>query len=190
VTIARGYRSADKGWFVRRGFPYREKGEEGLCFLALAAAPERFGEAFDAMTTGPGGADALLAYLEARAGGLYFVPPSAEWLAPGVVEPVELPPAAKDLERKAPLILAEMTPAGLEYAMTARKLGAFKGTLGNESIASDLRPIVDAVNWLIAQQNAGNSPTAYEALRELLAKALAQANAVNQEAGEYITLDP
>lgn len=189
VGIARAYQSDDKVRLARRGFPYREKGEEGLCFLALAAAPESFGVALDAMSAA-GGGDALLAYIEARAGGLYFVPPSAEWLVPGVVQPVELPAAAKELERKAQLILAEVTPAALEYVMTARALGAFKGTLGREEIASELRPIVAAVNWLIAQQKAGSSPTTYDDLTALLAKALAQANAANLEAGEYITFDP
>lgn len=190
VTIAREYRDHGRGGFVRRGFPYREKGEEGLCFLALAAAPEAFEQAHEAMASGPGGADALLEYIEARAGGLYFAPPSAEWLAPGLVRPVEVPAAAKELERKAPLILAEVTPAALEYVMRARDLGAFKGSVGSEAIVADLRSIVDAVNWLISRQNASNPPTSYRDLTLLLARALAQANAVNLEAGEYITFDP
>jgi len=190
VVLARKYRGKQKGWFVRRGFPYRERGEEGLCFLALAAAPESFTEAHDAMAgTGGGGTDALLAYVEAREGGVYFVPPSAEWIAPGV-RPIALPHAVKDLERQAPLILAELTPAALEYAMSARKFGAFTGALGQEVIKPELRPSVEAANWLISQMSSTSPSAAYAELAKLLAKSLAQANAANLEAGEYVTLEP
>ncbi|MGH2897359.1 MAG: hypothetical protein ACREBE_26785, partial [bacterium] len=167
----------------------RQSGAEGLCFLALAAHPEAFTKAHDAMAGVVSRQDALLAYVKAVSGGLYFVPPSAEWLSPGV-NPVQVPGVAQGLERKQPLILAEVTPATLEYAMSARRLGGFTGSLGNESIAVDLRPIVQALNWLVARQSAANPPDSYDDLTKLLAKALAQANAVNHEAGEYITLDP
>ncbi|WP_236604307.1 Dyp-type peroxidase [Sandaracinus amylolyticus] len=61
---------------VRRGFPYRASGDEGLVYLAIARAPERLADALDAMLGARDGiADAMLDYVEAIGGGLYVVPP-------------------------------------------------------------------------------------------------------------------
>lgn len=66
---------------VRRGFPYRWRGREGLCFLAASRSPDSFVHALDAMLgRDAGGPDALLPYATALEGGVYVAPPDAEWL--------------------------------------------------------------------------------------------------------------
>jgi putative iron-dependent peroxidase len=83
---------------VRRGFPFRSWGEEGLAFIAASRDPGAFSRALDAMLGEHGaGADArhgagaargntepdrLLAYATPVGGGVYLAPPSPEWLAP------------------------------------------------------------------------------------------------------------
>lgn len=63
------------GEFVRRGFPYRSHGQEGLAFVAASNRPERLRRALEAML---GRFDAeperLLAYAEPLSGGCYFAP--------------------------------------------------------------------------------------------------------------------
>ncbi|WP_053235352.1 Dyp-type peroxidase [Sandaracinus amylolyticus] len=61
---------------VRRGFPYRAWGDEGLVYVAIARAPEIFEQTLDAMLGARDGiTDAMLDYVEAIGGGLYVVPP-------------------------------------------------------------------------------------------------------------------
>ena len=190
VLMARAYREEGLGWFVRRGFPYRERGEEGLCFLALCAKLTPFADAHAAMCPSDTSAgDPLLDFIRARDGGIYFVPPSAEWLASGV-RPIEVPDVARPLLRRAPLLLAELAPGALAYAMLARRHGAFPGELGNEEIAPDLMPLVEELHRRIAQLSEFGADQAFAELEEGLRQALRQANAANQEAGEYVTLEP
>jgi putative iron-dependent peroxidase len=71
------------GRFVRRGFPYRWAGREGLAFIAAAGAREELVRAFDAFVGGganEGGADALTRYVSAVSGGLYVAPSEGGWL--------------------------------------------------------------------------------------------------------------
>lgn len=75
VSIAR--ESSSRWPLIRRGFPYRKDAVEGLAFVAVAADPENFRMALDAMLNAP---DPLLRYATAVAGGLYLAPPSANWL--------------------------------------------------------------------------------------------------------------
>lgn len=65
--------------FVRRSFPYRQYGEEGLAFLAAAARPEDYTYTLRAMLGLEGPQDALLRYATAVGGGLYLAPPEP-WL--------------------------------------------------------------------------------------------------------------
>lgn len=65
--------------FIRRSFPYRENGEEGLAFLAAAARPEDYVHTLRAMLGLQGPQDALLRYATAVGGGLYLAPPEP-WL--------------------------------------------------------------------------------------------------------------
>ena len=76
VGIARRYHG-----FVRRGFPCRANGVEGLAFVGVSAKPEHFRRALDAMLgTDEEPPDALLRYATAVSGGLYLAPPDAAWL--------------------------------------------------------------------------------------------------------------
>jgi len=70
--------------FIRRGFPFRDKGEEGLAFLAATATPSIYPHALDVLlgTTG-GPSDALLRYAHAVGGGLYLAP-SQDWFTPSL----------------------------------------------------------------------------------------------------------
>ncbi|WP_164010990.1 Dyp-type peroxidase domain-containing protein [Pyxidicoccus trucidator] len=65
---------------IRRGFPFRQSGEEGLAFLAAAADPVRFHRALDTLL-GVAGAppDAVLRHATPVGGGLYLAP-SRDWL--------------------------------------------------------------------------------------------------------------
>lgn len=78
VSLARAWRKA--ATFVRRGFPFRDEGEEGLVFVAASARPESYPRALDVMLGREGPPDALLRYAQAVSGGLYFAPPDADWL--------------------------------------------------------------------------------------------------------------
>jgi Dyp-type peroxidase family len=61
---------------IRRGFPFRHGGEEGLAFVAVSGEPGYYPRSLD-MLLGSGGQppDALLRYATAVGGGLYLVPP-------------------------------------------------------------------------------------------------------------------
>jgi len=69
-------------YLIRRGFPFRHAGEEGLAFLAASGEPLRFHRSLDALLGADGGPpDALLRYCTAVGGGLYLAPPR-EWFHP------------------------------------------------------------------------------------------------------------
>lgn len=74
-------RAAQRAPFVRRGFPFRAGGHEGLCFIAASRSPRHFETALEHML-GHGGAapDAMLPYAFAVEGGIYLAPPNADWL--------------------------------------------------------------------------------------------------------------
>jgi len=61
---------------VRRGFPWRSEGEEGLAFLAAAKSPDVFARALDAMTGASGPTDRLLGWARPISAALYYAPPS------------------------------------------------------------------------------------------------------------------
>ncbi len=70
--------------FIRRGFPFRDHGEEGLAFLAAAATPSIYPPALDVLLGTAGRPqDALLRYAHAVGGGLYLAP-SREWFTPSL----------------------------------------------------------------------------------------------------------
>lgn len=75
-------RAAAKGApLVRRGFPFRAGGREGLCFVAASRSARHFETALDAMMEGEGGGpDALLPWVYTREGGVYVAPPDGDWL--------------------------------------------------------------------------------------------------------------
>ena len=80
VALAMTYRPGGQRTFVRRGFPFRQLGTEGLAFVAASRDTQSFAKALDVMLGSEGVRDALLPYSRAVSGGVYFVPPSARWL--------------------------------------------------------------------------------------------------------------
>jgi porphyrinogen peroxidase len=66
----------DNPLLIRRGFPFRHAGEEGLAFVAASADPDSYRRSLDALL-GAGGQtpDALLRYATPVGGGLYLAPP-------------------------------------------------------------------------------------------------------------------
>jgi putative iron-dependent peroxidase len=76
ILRARAAGAADSSLLIRRGFPFRHGGEEGLAFVAASADPAHYQRSLDALL-GAGGQtpDALLRYATAVGGGLYLAPP-------------------------------------------------------------------------------------------------------------------
>jgi putative iron-dependent peroxidase len=74
--ILRARAAGDGSPLIRRGFPFRHAGEEGLAFVAASADPACYQRSLDALL-GAGGQtpDALLRYATAVGGGLYLAPP-------------------------------------------------------------------------------------------------------------------
>ncbi|QRN97185.1 Dyp-type peroxidase [Archangium violaceum] len=88
ILRARAAGAGENQLLIRRGFPFRHRGEEGLVFVAAAADPDAYRRSLDALL-GVGGQtpDALLRYATAVGGGLYLAPPR-DWFhttGPGAV---------------------------------------------------------------------------------------------------------
>lgn len=87
VLRARLHGGGEMPTFIRRGFPFRQSGEEGLAFIAASADPEHYRRSLDALLgTGEGPADAMLRYATPVAGGLYLAPPRGWFLTQSVPE--------------------------------------------------------------------------------------------------------
>lgn len=76
IVRARAAGAGENQLLIRRGFPFRHAGEEGLAFVAVSREPDYYPRSLD-MLLGTGGQppDALLRYATAVGGGLYLVPP-------------------------------------------------------------------------------------------------------------------
>ena len=70
---------------IRRGFPFRQAGQEGLAFLAAASDPARFHPAMDTLL-GPGG---LLPPHALPVGGGLYLAPSRDWLQGASGDPLQ-----------------------------------------------------------------------------------------------------
>jgi putative iron-dependent peroxidase len=76
ILRAREAGTGENQGLIRRGFPFRHHGEEGLAFVAAAADPGYYPRTMDALLGGNGRPpDALLRYATAVGGGLYLAPP-------------------------------------------------------------------------------------------------------------------
>ncbi|WP_257459448.1 Dyp-type peroxidase [Archangium lipolyticum] len=76
ILRARAAGAGENQLLIRRGFPFRHAGEEGLVFMAAAADPDAYRRSLDALL-GAGGQtpDAMLRYATAVSGGVYLAPP-------------------------------------------------------------------------------------------------------------------
>jgi putative iron-dependent peroxidase len=83
IHRARAAGAGENQLLIRRGFPFRHGGDEGLAFLAASADPEYYQRSLDALL-GAGGQppDAMLRYITAVGGGLYLAPPTGWFHAP------------------------------------------------------------------------------------------------------------
>jgi putative iron-dependent peroxidase len=83
IHRARASGAGENQLLIRRGFPFRHGGEEGLAFVSASADPEYYQRSLDALL-GVGGQtpDAMLRYARAVSGGLYLAPPANWLLAP------------------------------------------------------------------------------------------------------------
>jgi len=76
IHRARAAGAGENQLLIRRGFPFRHLGEEGLAFLSASAEPGYYARSLDALLGSRGGPpDALLRYATAVGGGLYLAPP-------------------------------------------------------------------------------------------------------------------
>ncbi len=75
-------RSRENRLLIRRGFPFRHHGEEGLAFLSATSEPGYHRRSLEALLGhGDTPPDALLRYATAVGGGLYLAPPH-DWFHP------------------------------------------------------------------------------------------------------------
>ncbi|REG31045.1 putative iron-dependent peroxidase [Archangium gephyra] len=83
IHRARASGAGENQLLIRRGFPFRHGGEEGLAFVSASADPDYYQRSLDALL-GVGGQtpDALLRYALAVSGGLYLAPPHDWFHAP------------------------------------------------------------------------------------------------------------
>jgi deferrochelatase/peroxidase EfeB len=109
IDRARQAQGGDPSRLSRRSFSYECYEEAGTVFIATAARPEFLAAAEQAMLGDP-----LMEFTRVEAGGLFFVPPSAKWLAPEAplvpLENSQRPWAERVAFPARPLVLYEMTP--------------------------------------------------------------------------------
>ena len=81
-----------------------------------------------------------------------------------------------------------------EYMQTAIDLGAFVGALGSMDINPSLKPLIDAMNHILAGGAASVQVTQpgdhvkYDQLTNQLKDGIKEANAINKAAGYYVTI--
>ncbi|HEY0095897.1 MAG TPA: hypothetical protein VGB96_16330, partial [Archangium sp.] len=76
IHRARASGAGENQLLIRRGFPFRHQGEEGLAFVAATSDPGSYVRSLDTLLGAQGGPpDALLRYATAVGGGLYLAPP-------------------------------------------------------------------------------------------------------------------
>jgi putative iron-dependent peroxidase len=76
IVRARAAGAGENQLLIRRGFPFRHGGEEGLAFVAATAEPGSYPRSLDRLLGNAGQPpDALLRYVTAVGGGLYLAPP-------------------------------------------------------------------------------------------------------------------
>ena len=121
---------------VRRGFPFRaSNGDEGLIFLGAASRTSKFKALLQAMLGGETDTqhDALLDYMRADAGGVFFMPATSTWLrkrAPSVVVRIPAEIEAIRRDQAGALELYPFTPAALAYMDRVRDEIVFGNPIG------------------------------------------------------------
>lgn len=81
-----------------------------------------------------------------------------------------------------------------EYIQDAVALGAFVGALGQMDLNPALKPLLDAMNQILAGGSATvtvtqpGDPGKYNTLTKYLADGITESNKINQAAGYYVTI--
>lgn len=97
---------------LRRSISYERYDEAGLNFLAVAKHPQKLREALERFEK----ADRLRKHVEPKEGGLFFVPPTANWLKANANAPSPLANAPETpFYPRFPLVLYELTPKANEF---------------------------------------------------------------------------
>ncbi len=169
---------------LRRGFPCRIDGEEGLAFVAVAEDPAVIGDSLDRFNT----TDAMKTYVQIREGGVFFCPPDARSLDPNVTRR-PLPGEVQALtNRKASLVTYEVAEPFLEYMLRLKDDGIFVGSVGAMTIAPAVIPIVQQLNETVANLSANPAAEKTE-LARLAQASQDDANSVNESVGGYHTFN-
>jgi hypothetical protein len=90
----------------------------------------------------------------------------------------------------------QLAHAFYEYLERAIDLGAVVGPLGNMDMNPALKPVMDAMNRILAggavtiQVTQPGDPTIYAELSNLITEATKESNDINKAAGYYVTLIP
>jgi hypothetical protein len=192
---------------VRRGFPYRRDGVEGLVFVAAANEPEVFGRTLEAMFRAK---DRLLAFVRAIDDtGVYFAPSSTETLIGAHQPALGAEATTPVVGRIAPLVLYSVAQSISDYIDTI-KLNGFiddREKIGKSKIAKKVQPLVDLLHKVLAGAELdvatdGNGVVTGVAVRKvpppklafaahldaLLDQGMEEANAINVQSDAYITL--
>jgi Dyp-type peroxidase family len=163
---------------IRRGFPCRCDGEEGLAFVGVVPAFDTIPQLLNRMNDTP---DALLQFIEAREGGLFYCPPSAQWLgadAEARFEPLTTGP----LSDAGHLISYDTTTAFYEFLMLFKKRGLFDDMNQPKAISDRARKAVDHLYRSISTDEGQ-----FEELKRAELKAFGEAGEVNAGYDQYIT---
>ena len=183
---------------IRRGFAYRHRGHEGTAFIAAAADPKGFTVTLERMLKH----DALLGFVEAVQGGLYFVPPNADRLYRNAPV-VNIPATAQRLPLREPdtsqapvalndyLVSAQFTA----YIDTLRQHTFFDGPVGHMRFHPDIQRLLEAINAVSsgaslteAPQTQGGDAAVQQTLLALMEGSLNDANLFNAVTGKYMTV--
>ncbi len=183
VTLARRVNrdAAGRPQIIRRGFPFRAaNGEEGLVFIGVTNEPLNFKVILQAMLGGASSAthDAMLAFVDAVSGGLFFAPPNAAWLAKGQSVPsVSVPLDVTSIERPVDeaVVLYPFTPKGLDYMERMRNELIFGNPVGwidpvpnpDDEIGSSVAQFALTKSEEIHEAIAGGVPADPQVLRDL-----------------------
>lgn len=184
---------------IRRGFAYRHQGHEGTAFLAAAADPKGFSDTLQRMLA----QDALLGFVQALQGGLYFVPPNADWLdasAPiaRIPEDAERLPLRKpEGSDGRPVALNDylVSAAFTRYIDLLRENALFEGPVGKMTFNPDILKLLQAINAVAAGAKLDTSPVTQggdqptiDELNQLVNTSLEDANLFNGVTGKYMTV--
>ena len=161
---------------VRRGFPYRRDGQEGLVFVAAAPNAALLIDAAAHFNAG----DPLYEFTRPRALGLYYCPPVSY---AGDVPSPEPPPSAKALRPIEDLHAYEVTESYLDYFFSLMEKKVWPGEPGSMKLPEEVRALLRIAHTLLA----GGDADSKQALDKKLDALEAASNRVNAQGERYIT---